>query len=131
MMELQRQSPALFHHDALDLVAITEIERLIGAPGPVHLQVILRKRRRDLPQPLDDAAQPIAALAARHQHRIVCRNDHHIVEAEQRHELLVARHIGAACVDKDSLALPCAALPSASRPDNSQTACQEPTSDQP
>ena len=49
MVQLQRQSPALLHHDALDLIAFAEIERLIGAPGPVHFQMVLRQRRRDLP----------------------------------------------------------------------------------
>jgi hypothetical protein len=40
LVYLQRQPPALLHHDALDLIALALIERLIGAPWPVHFQMV-------------------------------------------------------------------------------------------
>jgi hypothetical protein len=56
MMQLQRQAPALFYYDAFDLIALTEIERLVSSPRPVNFQMILCERWRDLPEPLDDPA---------------------------------------------------------------------------
>ena len=48
VMRLQRQPAALFDHDALDLEPVAEIDRLIGAPGPMHFQMILGDARRHL-----------------------------------------------------------------------------------
>ena len=41
-MLLQRQPAARLDDDALDLVAVAIVDRLIAAPGTVHLEVILR-----------------------------------------------------------------------------------------
>ena len=40
MMLLQRQPPAGLDDDALDLVALAIVDRLIGTPGPMHLDVL-------------------------------------------------------------------------------------------
>ena len=72
----------------------------------MHLQMVLGQRRRDLPE-----------LAARRRRNAVAASRRAtstassvvttttIVEAEQRHELLVARHIGAARIDEDRRAV--------------------------
>src|SRR5260370_36244246 len=41
VMLLQREPAARLHDDAFDLVAIAIVDRLIAAPGPMHLEMIL------------------------------------------------------------------------------------------
>ena len=63
LAHLQRQPPALLHHDALDLIALALIERLIRAPWPVHFPMVLGQRRRDLLELSDDPPKSVARLA--------------------------------------------------------------------
>jgi hypothetical protein len=63
LVYLQRQPPALLHHDALDLIPFPLIERLIRAPWPVHFPMVLGQRRRDLLELSDDPPQSVARLA--------------------------------------------------------------------
>ncbi len=62
VVHLQRQPPARFHHDALDLIAGAVVERLVLAPGPMHLQVVLGDLGRDLLQPLHELPHAVDAL---------------------------------------------------------------------
>src|ERR1700761_9453974 len=93
---LQRQPPARLHHDALDLVALADVARLIGPPGPMPLEMILGHLRRHglelRPQPL----QPVGILLARDQHGILRRHYHQIVDALQRHQRPVGRDVAVA-----------------------------------
>ena len=47
VMLLQRQPAARLDDDALDLVAVAIVDRLIAAPGTMHLEMILGDLRRD------------------------------------------------------------------------------------
>jgi hypothetical protein len=92
----------LLHHNAFDLIALALIERLIRAPRPVHLQMVLGQRRSDLLELADHPPQSVARLAPRHQDRIRGGDDDHIVDAEQGNELFLRGDVGAARVDEDS-----------------------------
>jgi hypothetical protein len=46
-----------------DLIALALIERLIRAPWPVHFQMVLGQRRRDVLELADDPPQSVARLA--------------------------------------------------------------------
>src|SRR5580704_17507502 len=101
LMQLQRQAPSLFYYDALDLIALTEIERLVSSPRPVNFPLILCQRWRDLPEPLRDPAQPVGALPVRNQHCVVSSHHDDIINTEKRDMLLFACDIGAPRVDED------------------------------
>src|ERR1700722_12863128 len=47
MVFLQGESSARFHDDAFDLMALTHVDRLIGAPGTMHLEMLFGHLRGD------------------------------------------------------------------------------------
>ena len=93
MVQLQRQPPALLHHDVLDLVASPKSSDWYEPPRPVHFREVLRERCATLssltttlpsPSPSSRRASTTASLSLRsEQVRLVvggkifasCRND--------------------------------------------------------
>ncbi len=129
MVPLQRQAAALLDDDALDLKTIAIVERLVGTPGSMDLEMILGDRRCMLLQLRDDLPQTIGPVAFRHQDGVGRGDNDDVLQPEQRHNLLIGGHVDPAV--STNTAEPCAALSAASRSDNSHTACHDPTSDQP
>ena len=91
--------------------------------------MILGHLRRDRLQFRDQPLQPVGVLLPRHQHRVLGRDHHEIVDAFERDQRAVGRDVAVAGILEHGGAPRRVALPSLS--DNSHTACQEPTSDQP
>jgi hypothetical protein len=55
--------PPCFATMRLTLIALALIERLIRAPWPVHFQMVIGQRRRDVLELADDPPQTVARLA--------------------------------------------------------------------
>ena len=77
----------------------------------------------------DQALQSVGVFLPRHQDRILRRDHHEVIDTFQRDQRPVGQDVAVAQIFEH--AAPRAALPSPSFSDNSHTACQEPTSDQP
>ena len=61
-MLLQRQPAAGLDDDALDLMALTIVDRVIAAPRSMHLEVTFGDLRRDALEPADQPLQPAGVL---------------------------------------------------------------------
>ena len=96
MVLLQRQPAARLHDDALDLVTIAIVDRLVTAPGPVHLDVILGDLGGDGLELRHQPLQAVGVLLARHQHGVLGGDHHEIVDAFQRHQRPVGRDVAVA-----------------------------------
>src|SRR5271155_1135147 len=101
MMRLKRQPAAWLNNDPLNLKPLTLIDRLIGTPRAMDLEMLLRDIWRHFLEFPHPAAQAVAVLAPRDQHGVVGRNHDQVFDAEQRHKLLVACYIGAARIEED------------------------------
>jgi hypothetical protein len=66
-------------------VTITIVDRLIAAPGPVHLEVLFGDLWRHRLQFRDQPLQAVGILLPRHQDRILGCDHHEIVDALERH----------------------------------------------
>ena len=104
MMHLQRQPPPRLDHDALDLVAVAAIERLVRAPGPMHLEMFLGHRRGRALELLHQLLHVANARALGDQDGVLARDHHRVVDAEQRNQRLVRGDIGVVRLDKDGVA---------------------------
>ena len=100
MMQLQRQPAAGLHQDALDLIAVAVVERVIVAPRPMHGDVILGDAGSHLLQPVHELPHAVDVLSVGHQNRILARHHHEILDPEQAHQRLVGGGVGALRVDK-------------------------------
>ena len=118
VMLLQRKPLARLHDDALDLMALAVVDRLIGTPGPMHLEVLCGHLGRDRLHLRDQPLQPVGVLLARHQHGVLGGHHHEIVDAFQRDQRLVGRDIAVAGILEHGGALrgialrrPCPTIP--------------------
>ena len=96
----------------------------------MHLDVIFGHLRRDGLQFRDQPLQPVGILLPRHQHGVLRRHHHEIVDAFERDQRAVGRDVAIAGILEHGGAA-ARHCPAPSLSDNSHTACQEPTSDQP
>ena len=93
---LQREPPARLDDDALDLMTVAIVDRLIGSPGPVHPDVILGHLRRHRLQLRDQPLQPVGVLLPGDQHGVLGRDHHEVVDAFERDQRAVGRYVAIA-----------------------------------
>ena len=108
---LQAQCRARLDHDALDLEAVANADRVVAAPGPVHLaveQVLLPARGLDL---VDDLFHVLDAILARHQRRIGRVDDDQVLDPDGRdHAAVRCAHQAVAGVDRQHIAFVAVAI---------------------
>ncbi len=80
MMHLQRQRLARLHHDALHLEAVAGVDRIVIAPRPMNLAMVVRFRAMFSTDSRHDSLDLLGVLLVRDQDRICRLHYHHIVE---------------------------------------------------
>src|SRR3981189_2160839 len=93
MMLLQGQPAAGLDDDALNLMARSDVERLVGSPRPMNLEMILGHLRRCFLQLCHQPLQPISILLTGNQDGVLRSYDDQIVNAFESHQRLIAGDI--------------------------------------
>ena len=96
----------------------------------MHLQVVLGDLGSDLLQSVHERSHTVHALTVGDEHRVFARDHHEVLDPEQAHQRLVGGGVRSSSKSTNT-AVPREALPAPSLSARSQTACHEPTSDQP
>ena len=104
MVHLQAQRGARLDHDALDLEARARVDRVVPAPGPMHLAVQRVLGASALAQLRDDLLDLLAAAAVSHHHRIGRLHHHQVLDAHHAHQPPARVHQRVAAVLGDHVA---------------------------
>ena len=90
VMHLHREGASRFHRDAVDVEARSLDHHVAAAPGAVNLAVTLILAALVLLEELDRLLHVLGTLAVHHQHGVLGADNHQVLHANGRHQLLVA-----------------------------------------
>ncbi|CAM7218459.1 hypothetical protein ESCOMA182M1_22515 [Escherichia coli] len=90
VVHLHREGTARFHRDAVDVEARGLDHHVAAAPGTVNLAVALVLAALVLPEELDRLLHVLGTLTVHHQHGVLGADNHQVLHADGRHQLLVA-----------------------------------------
>ncbi len=90
VVHLQREAGARFHGDALDLEARALVDAVVGAPGAVHPAVALGLGAGLLHQVPDQLLDLLHAVLVGDHHGVLGLHHHHVVQADQGDQLVLA-----------------------------------------
>ena len=90
VVHLHREGAARFHRNAVDVEARGLDHHVAAAPGTVNLAVALVLGALVLLEELDCLLHVLGTLAVHHQHSVLGADNHQVLHADSRHQLLVA-----------------------------------------